>query len=390
MLHTATPREQSGRDTFGRYRTQIRSTAIQALKILEGKEVDKVYCDLHDDIVIRLKKDDSYVYVFIQVKTKDKQNYNWNTNDLLNIPSKARKLEEHIPKVKDSFLGKLLLHTIVFNKHCLKIIFQTNINNADAIDDLVEDLEAQKFENKYSKFLLENFNEIFLDKGEDKLEETFIKEKLLKLNFDTDVQYLKSGDENFEPLVRHEIYKYSEVDLQQDELKQISINFLELISKKTECVISDWTPEKIDSMASINIEDLLDILSISKAAYYSLINGESEKAVKQASIIQRMLLNSNANDVLVKSCSEFKISWDVWVRNNRHNISEVDYLTITELTKQKIRNQLQGNSFEFKNLKSVAKNILFELRAEGIECSLTEELVLGSIFSEFVKGKTWT
>lgn len=390
MLHTAAPREQSGRDTFGRYRTQIRSTAIQALKILEGKEVDKIYCDLHDDIVIRLKRDDSYVYVFIQVKTKDKQNYNWNTNDLLNIPSKARKLEEHISKVKDSFLGKLLLHTIVFDKYCSKIIFQTNINNADAIDDLVEDLEAQKFENKYSKFLLENFNEIFLVKDADKLEESFIKEKLLKLDFDTDVQYLKNGDDNFEPLVRHKIYKYSEVDLKQDELKQILINFLELISKKTEGVISSWTPEKIDSMASIDIEDMLDILSISKDAYYSLMNGKSEKAVKQASIIQRMLLNSNANDVLVKSCSEFKINWDVWVRNNRHNISEIDYLTITELTKQKIRSQLQGNSFEFKNLKSVAKNILFELKAEGVECSLTEELILGSIFSEFVRGKTWT
>lgn len=168
------------------------------------------------------------------------------------------------------------------------------------------------------------------------------------------------------------------------------INFLELISKKTEGVISSWTPEKIDSMASIDIEDMLDILSISKDAYYSLMNGKSEKAVKQASIIQRMLLNSNANDVLVKSCSEFKINWDVWVRNNRHNISEIDYLTITELTKQKIRSQLQGNSFEFKNLKSVAKNILFELKAEGVECSLTEELILGSIFSEFVRGKTWT
>lgn len=389
MLHTAIPREQSGRDTFARYRSQIRSTAIQALRILESKEVDKIYCDLHDDIVIRLKENHSHVYVFIQVKTKDKQNYNWNSNDLLNIPSTAKNLEDHILKVKDSFLGKLLLHTMVFDKYCRKIVFQTNINNADAIDELVEDLEAKNFENKYLKFLLKNFNEIFLAEGENRLDDQLIKERLSKLEFDTDVQYLKKGDDNFEPLIRHKIYKYSEVDLQQDELKQILINLLELISKRTENIVSDWTPEKIESMASIEIGDLLDILSISKDAYYSLINGEPEKAVKHASIIQRMLMNSNANDSLVKTCSDFKVNWDSWVRNNRHNISEIDYMTIIDLTRQTIKNQLQGDSFKFSNLRSVAKSILSDLNTQEIECNLTEELVLGSIFSEFVKGKTW-
>lgn len=390
MLHTAKPREQSGRDTFARYRSQIRSTAIQALKILESKDVDKVYCDLHDDIVIRLKKNDSHVYVFIQVKTKNKQNYNWNTNDLLNIPSTAKNLESHILKVKDSFLGKLILHTIVFDKYCMRIVFQTNINNADSIDDLVEDLEAKKFDNKYSKFLLENFNDIFLSKDEAKLEENEIKEKLLKLHFETDVQYIKSGDENFEPLIRHEIYKYSEIDLQQNEIKQILINFLELISKRTENIISDWTPENIESMASIDIEDLLDILSISKDAYYSLVNGEPEKAVKHASIIQRMLMNSSADDSLIKMCSDFKINWDIWIRDNRHNFSEMDYMTIIDLTREAIKKQLQGDSFGFSNLRAVAKGILSELDAQEFEWNLTEELVLGSIFSEFVKGKTWS
>lgn len=47
VLGTKKPREQIGRDTFARYKAQIRSAAIAALAILEG-DVDRVYCYLHD------------------------------------------------------------------------------------------------------------------------------------------------------------------------------------------------------------------------------------------------------------------------------------------------------------------------------------------------------
>lgn len=55
VLHTVVPREQDGRDSFGRYRVQVRSAAVASLQILSGKAIDRVYCDLHDDIVVRKK-----------------------------------------------------------------------------------------------------------------------------------------------------------------------------------------------------------------------------------------------------------------------------------------------------------------------------------------------
>lgn len=390
MLHTATPREQSGRDTFGRYRAQIRSTAINALRILESKEIDRVYCDIHDDIVIRLKKDSSHVFIFLQVKTKDKQNHNWTTNDLLNIPETARDLEKHKLKIKDSFLGKLIRHTVIFDESCVQIIFQTNINNSDPINAIIKDLELQSFSNRHSKFLSEKFNEIFISEGEKELEEIDIKKQLSKLTFETDVQYLKNGDDNFIPIARESIYKYSEIDLQREELQEILINLLELISKKTESIIKDWTLENIENMSGISIDDLLDILSISRDAYYSLLNGEDDKAIKNASIIQRMLKNTNADASLVKKCSELKIDWDVWLRDKRHDISILDLESIIDTTRQIVTENLQGSSFKFAKLRSVAKSILEELGDNNLKYNLTEELILGSIFSQLVKDKTWS
>lgn len=64
MLSTKKPREQSGRDSFGRFRAQCRSAAIAALSILEDKEIDRVYCDLHDDFVVRKLDENGYPSVF--------------------------------------------------------------------------------------------------------------------------------------------------------------------------------------------------------------------------------------------------------------------------------------------------------------------------------------
>lgn len=390
MINKYEPREQSGRDTFGRYRSQIRSTAICALKILESKEVDRIYCDLHDDIVVRNKTDGGHVYIFIQVKTKSKQNHNWSTNDLLNMPVKAKDFNKSLSKIKDSFLGKLLLHTIVFDDTCLKVIFQTNINNNDAVNEFEEDLKDGKFDNKYSKFLLEEFNKIFLDNDEVGFEENEIREKLSKLNFETDVQHLKNDDESFEPLARDKIYKYSEVDLQHEESRQILINLLELISKKTEGVIKAWTPENIEKMASISIDDLLDVLSLSKDAYYRLLEGESNNAIKQVSIIQRLLKNTSANDSVVKICSDLKINWDIWLRQKRHEIKVLDIELLIDIIRQNVSISTKGTSFAFKDLKSIAEAILDELRKEDLIYDLDIELIIGGILSEFVRGKAWS
>jgi len=113
MLATKKPREQKGRDTFSRYKAQVRSAAMASLSILEGKEIDRVYCDLHDDFVIRKKDDQGFSYIFYQVKTKGKQNHNWALNELFGLKSKLKdQSKQETSKIKAlSALSVVLIPT---------------------------------------------------------------------------------------------------------------------------------------------------------------------------------------------------------------------------------------------------------------------------------------
>lgn len=52
-IHEKPLRETAGRNTISRFRMQFQAAAYAALEILSGKEVDRVYCDYHDDFVVR-------------------------------------------------------------------------------------------------------------------------------------------------------------------------------------------------------------------------------------------------------------------------------------------------------------------------------------------------
>jgi hypothetical protein len=118
VLETKKPREQSGRDSFSRYRAQVRSAAMASLSILEGEDIDRVYCDLHDDFVVRKKNTSGYSYVFYQVKTMGKQNHNWTLNELFGLKTTLKdQNKQSTDKIKGSFIGKLLLHTVVFDQY---------------------------------------------------------------------------------------------------------------------------------------------------------------------------------------------------------------------------------------------------------------------------------
>src|SRR5690242_15609008 len=114
-LHEVQPREDVGRKTIARYRVQFRAAGFACLDILEGKQIDRVYCDHHDDFVVRKNDGSKHLYFFFQVKTKERRNYQWTVNDLLGLTKKPRKNDkEALGKIRNSFIGKMLLHTINF------------------------------------------------------------------------------------------------------------------------------------------------------------------------------------------------------------------------------------------------------------------------------------
>jgi len=390
MLHTKKPREQDGRDSFSRYRAQVRSAAMASLSILEGEDVDRVYCDLHDDFVIRKNAGNSVVYEFYQVKTKGKQNHNWSLNEIFGIKSTIKdQSKQDSKKIKDSFIGKLLVHTVVFKGFCNSVCFQTNIHNADDVERLYEDIANGKYENKFVRVLVERFNELYSAVLDADLSVDEVKKNLSKLRFETDVQYLKSGDDYFEPLARDAIYKFSEVDLEYQESREIIIKLLDLVERKSSGVIYNFNSESIEKAAGISIDDLLAILSISRDAYENLVKGGDKKAIKNASIIQRTLMAAGAGADEVEYCSRCKTNWDLWLRNNRHVIPEFELHTISSsIRKLLISSTGNGNSIGLSSLGVPIKELSDDLKSNNMLYDLNVDLILGGVFSELVKGKS--
>ncbi|CFQ34246.1 dsDNA nuclease domain-containing protein [Yersinia bercovieri] len=386
VLETVPPREQSGRDSFARYRAQVRSAAIAALQMLSSTTIDRVYCDLHDDVVVRKKDENGLTYVFYQVKTRAKQNKNWTLGEVFGIQPKKNTICDK--SIKESFVGKMLLHTIIFDRHCNSVIFQTNIHNDDNIEDLLSDIENGIYANKFSRIFLERFNNIYPNEIATPLSENEIKERLSKLKFENDVHYLKDDSSYFAPLARERIYQYSEIDLTHIESNDIIIKLLELISSKSSGVIKPFTKESIENSAAVSINDLLPLLSLSKEAYEQILQGGDPKAIKSVSIIQRTLLSAGASLEDVTFCSKCKTEWDVWYRNNRHNMSEIDLRFIVNKVRELLRNvqSSKDQSLTLGNLYTPLKQLLTELKSLELEFDLTTEMLFGAVFSELVKG----
>jgi len=382
QLHSVTPREQNGRDSFERYRLQVRSASVAALTILEGTEIDRVYCDLHDDFV---KRKICGAYEFYQVKTNGKQNHNWSLNEIFGIKKTKNQNVDHIG---NSFIGKLLQHTVIFDDKCHRVVFQTNLNNEDAIEKIIDDIKKGDFLDKHTKILIEKFNESL--NVENSLSIERVKNNLRKLDFETDVQFLKSKNNNFESVVRKSIYEYSEVDLSHDDTQELIIKLLDLVETKSCGKIDDINIESIEKEAGVSIEDLLGILSISKDAYSALISGGDKKAIKNISIIQRSLSSAGLDDEMVSFCSKCKLDWDGWVRNNRHTVSGMDLKIISDEVRKVLNGclMINGGFLEFKSMRKPIKDLLDNLKSEEIAYDLTQDILLGSIFSELVKVKS--
>ncbi|MXP60183.1 dsDNA nuclease domain-containing protein [Pantoea sp. Taur] len=385
VLHTVVPREQNGRDSFGRYRVQVRSAAVAALQILSGESIDRVYCDLHDDVVVRKVDENGVAYIFYQVKTRAKLNQNWTLLDVFGIHTTKKNHDNG--KIRESFIGKMLLHTVNFTNNCDLVVFQTNIHNDDNIDDLLDDVKSGKYLNKFSKILLENFNSIFNDCLPSTLSDDEIKSKLSKIRFENDVQFIKTDTSLFLPIVRSKLYEYSEIELTHIELDDITIKLLELISSKSEGVITPFNEENIEKSAGISIDDLLPLLSISEEAYREIIKGQDPKAIKSTSIIQRTVLTAGGNLDDVTFCSKCKTDWDIWYRTNRHTVSELDLRVIIS----KARNVLidvkmkSPAGITLSSLHLPIRKLYDELNADGLIFDLTHEKLFGAIFSEIIK-----
>lgn len=162
MLHEVSPREGAGRETISRFQAQFRAAGYASLEILEGKNIDRVYCDYHDDFVVRHKNGSQYSYHFFQVKTKSKRNYQWSLLEIFGIKKKGQSADRSaLDRIRDSFAGKLLIHTINFGESCLRVTLLTNVQFSDDVESMIEDLNKSTISNPKLQFLIEHLCAVF-------------------------------------------------------------------------------------------------------------------------------------------------------------------------------------------------------------------------------------
>ncbi len=380
-LHEVEPRENVGRETIARYQAQFRGAAFECLALLEDETLDRVYCDYQDDFVTRLNVEGNYVYNFFQVKTKGKLNYQWSVNDVLGIRKGAKTCEPS--KITDSYVGKLLIHTIRFENSCGNVVFLTNVHLNDDLERLRDAIQEDS-DNSYYKLLLENFNEALCP--EVPIEDQGIIERIRKLQLKSNVSYLNPHDDKFFSEARETIYQYSEIDLQRSECEEILNSLISLVERKSFGKLLEEIGESdLDDIAGVSLSEILDILSISKAAYQILKNSGDSKAIKSASIIHRLMSKAGASERMIEFVSDCKVRWDIWFREKRHTIPEFDLNFILEEIEKNADEWVKlGESLP--SLQSRINIVLSVLDTEDLSATLNRELLLGAVFSFLVRG----
>lgn len=410
QLHQVAPTEQVGRDTIARYQAQYRAAAMECLKLLDRQSIDRVYCEFHDDFVSRRSVGGAHFYRFFQVKTVGKRNHLWSIADLFGIPkSKKKKVSKKkvcptpavatndsagnvddsndlSSRIADSFLGKLLLHTVRFGESCEQVSFLTNANLNDEVELVSAALEGGISEpiDVLSK-LSEHFNSAY--KIADPLCPGEIKLRLLKLSIEPGLTLLQPGGGDYEALASKAIYTYSEIDLTHSESAQIAANLVALVERKSYPKMAQVPQmQTLEQLAGIGLEDLLGLLSISASGYLQLLSGGDEGALKSASIIQRKLETAGAAQPVIDSACQWKVGWDNWYRTYRH-LDEVDMEFILQDI-ARVRERWVRGEVSFGAIRGEALDIVTKWRSSVLGSMLTKELVLGGVLAELVRSES--
>lgn len=376
------PTEDVGRDTLSRYDMQFQAAAYAALQILEGKGVDCVYCDFHDDFVVRRIVAGKPTYHFFQVKTKKKLNHQWSLNEVFAVKKKGQKADpESLKQVRESFGGKLLLHGIVFDDVCTEATLLSNVYFADDVVEAVEQLRGKVPICKAADFLSANFSAIFSIAPT--LSDEKAKDFLSKLSLRPAINYIDKDRDAFANAARSALYQYSEIDLTFYETKELANGLVDLVSRKSKAPLAGVALADIGARVGVGLDDLLEVLSISRAAYDALLKGTEPKALKQASAIQRWLRSAGAGDAMIEFASQKKVDWDLWLRNARHNYSPLDLNQLLDKL-DKLYAQWAKSGDGFPSLSQLLEDLVSDpllTRFSGLD----RELLFGAIASVVVK-----
>lgn len=328
-LHDVAPREIDGRETILRFRMQFQAAAFAALEILRGTDVDRVYCDYHDDFVVRRTVEGRQDYHFFQVKTKAKLNRQFGLNEVFSL-KKVRQGDdkESLGAIRDSIAGKLFVHTLEFGDACREVTILSNVHFEDDVEHVVKGFQDDATPTKHVEFFLSKFCDIF--ELLPALMPDQVKAITKKLSLVPGASHVGETLEAFISASRTAIYNHSEIDLRPHEIDEIARSLVLMVMTKSCARIPGVKRSELEVLTGIGLEDILGILSISTKVYKNLLAGGDPSAIKAASILQRQLTEAGASEQMIELISRLKVKWDIWLRSARHIHTELDLQTLLD------------------------------------------------------------
>lgn len=384
-LHDVPPREIDGRETILRFRMQFQAAAFAALEILRGTDVDRVYCDYHDDFVVRRTVDGRQDYHFFQVKTKAKLNRQFGLNEVFSL-KKARQGndKESLGAIRDSIAGKLFFHTLEFADACREITILSNVHFEDDVEDVVKLLKNDATPTKHVEFFLSKFCEIF--QLSPALTPAQVKALTKKLSLVPGASHIGETLESFTSASRTAIYNHSEIDLRPHEIDEIAKSLVSLVMTKSCERIPGVKKSELEVLTGIGLEDLLGVLSISTEVYKNLLAGEDPSAIKTASILQRQLTEAGASEQMIELISRLKVKWDIWLRSARHIHTELDLQTLLDRIDTVCMNWLKSGGM-IADLRGHISALAAQIDMARFP-NLDEELLFGGVNAAMVRRAT--
>lgn len=385
IIHENVPREIVGRNTLSRFRMQFQAAAYAALEILSGKEVDRVYCDYHDDFVVRRTVAGVVEYHFFQVKTKGKANQQWDVDEVFALKKRgAIDTAEKLEAIRNSIAGKLFLHTVEFGDQCREVTVLSNVHFKDEVHDVVADLSAGTSSKKYTLQFIEKFADII--SPDRPLSPTQVEAARRKLSLLANVQHIGDTLEAFGIAAHNAIWRHSEIELHQHEVERISRSLVTLVEEKSCAPISGLSKAEIDLATGVGLEDLLQVLSISTQVYQTLLQGGDAAAIKAASVLQRKLKEVGATESMIEAASRAKVSWDAWVRTARHTFPDLTFNILLEEVDKTCKAWLLGGGV-LADLENFVQEVLNSVIGKKF-ASLDTDLVFGAFCAAIVRRAT--
>jgi len=382
QIHEKPPREMAGRETVLRFRMQFQAAAFAALEILSGNDVDRVYCDYHDDFVVRRTSSAGVNYHFFQVKTKAKLNNQWTLLEVFALKKKgALDTEEKLQAIRDSIAGKLFSHTIQFGEQCREVTILSNVHFEDEVLEAIAALQTGSSSKKYVTQFLDGFEKIFSPSKALTPQEA--QTARAKFSVQAGVHHIGETLESFTSAARTAIWTHSEIDLKPQEVDEIARSLVDVVTNKSCARIAGIAKQGLDEATSVGLKDLLEVLSISTPVYETLLAGQDPQAIKSASILQRQLKQAGASDSMIETASRLKVAWDVWLRTNRHVYTEMDLEALLQEVESTCTNWLLAGG-RLADLRALLSSMQ-QKDLMKVFSTLNDDLLFGAVLAAMVR-----